>query len=97
MKQQLIEAISKRMMIDFSYGGYQRIVEPHIYGRHGGVEQLLVYQVGGGSASGGLPQWRRLDISRISGFNVRPEIFSGPRPTVTGQHSNWDEIFVIVT
>ena len=48
MNQQIVNAVRNKKMIEFDYGGHHRIAEPHVYGRNGGVEQVLVYQVGGG-------------------------------------------------
>lgn len=96
MNANLLRAIRNRNMIEFDYTGHHRIAEPHVYGRNKGSEQLLVFQVRGGSSSGGLPQWRRLDVAKIHGLNVLEESFDGPRPTESGEHTNWDETFAIV-
>jgi len=34
MDQQLLNAIRNKQMIEFDYGGYHRIAEPHVYGRY---------------------------------------------------------------
>ena len=73
--QQLLNAIQNRSVIEFDYGGHHRIAEPHVYGRSGNVDQLLVYQVGGGSSSGGLPQWRRVDVPGMNGLSVLEDTF----------------------
>lgn len=96
MNQQLIDAIRDHNIVEFDYGGHHRIAEPHVYGRHNETEQLLVYQVGGGSSSGGLPQWRRVDVAKMSGLQVSDDTFSGPRPTESGEHPKWDQTYAIV-
>ena len=96
MNKQIVNAIRNKKMIEFDYGGHHRIAEPHVYGRNGGVEQLLIYQVGGGSSSGGLPEWRRVDVPRMSGLVILEKTFPGPRPNPSGQHSSWDETYEIV-
>ena len=96
MNQDLIEAIRSKKMIEFNYSGHHRVAEPHVYGRHGGKEQLLVYQVGGSSSSGGLPEWRRVDVPRISDLVVSDQTFPGSRPTQSGEHTNWDQTYAIV-
>jgi hypothetical protein len=96
MDQQIIDAIRNKRMIEFDYGGFHRVAEPHVYGRNGAVDQLLVYQVGGGSSSGGLPEWRRVDVPRITGLVVLDRTFFGARPNPSGQHSSWDETYAIV-
>jgi hypothetical protein len=96
MDQQLVSSIRSKKMIEFDYGGHHRIAEPHVYGRNGGTDQLLVYQVAGGSSSGGLPQWRRVDVSGMSGLTIRSDGFPGPRPYPSGMHSAWDQHYAIV-
>lgn len=54
MNQQIIErAIREKSVVTFNYGGHSRHVEPHILGVNGGSLQLLGYQIGGSSRSGG--------------------------------------------
>ncbi len=97
MNQQLVNAIRNRLMIEFDYGGHHRIAEPHVYGRNDGVDQLLVYQVSGGSSSGGLPEWRRVDVPRMSGLSILEDTFPGPRPNPSGRRSSWDQVYEIVS
>lgn len=96
MDTQIRQAIAQKKLIQFEYQGYTRIAEPHIYGRNGGVTQLLVYQVRGDSKLGKLPNWRRIDLPEVSGLHVLNESFPGRRPNPSGEHSSWDETFVIV-
>jgi hypothetical protein len=84
-------------MVEFEYDSYHRVAEPHVYGVNGGVEQLLVYQIGGQSSSGALPEWRRMDVHRIVDFQVLERAFVGPRPTPSGRHSSWDITYEIVS
>ncbi len=97
MNRQLVNAIRNRRMIEFDYGDHRRIAEPHVYGLKDGTEQLLVYQVAGGSSSGGLPEWRRVDLPRMSGLSILEDTFVGPRPNPSGRHSIWDQIYEKVT
>ena len=96
VKQLLIEAIANRNLIEFWYDGHQRIAEPHILGVSGGVMQLLGYQVRGTSSSGSIPEWRRVDLHKMSLLKVLPEGFLGSRPAPSGRHSSWDQVIVIV-
>jgi hypothetical protein len=64
------KAISDREVIEFTYKGYLRIAEPHIYGIKKGKRQLLVYQTGGLTSSGRIPDWRLVDLGEISGLRV---------------------------
>jgi hypothetical protein len=90
------QAISERRLVQFMYQGYTRIGEPHVYGRNDGVSQLLIYQTGGGSRSGRLPDWRRCDLPQITAFQLMNETFPGSRPNPSGRHSAWDQTFAIV-
>ena len=91
------QAIAEKKLVEFQYQGYTRIAEPQVYGRNGGVEQLLVYQVRGGSKSGRPPAWRRVDLPKVSGLNILDETFPGRRANPSGEHSSWDETFAIVS
>jgi hypothetical protein len=60
------EAIANRNIIEFTYHGCDRIAESHVYGIHKGRKQILVYQIGDHSVSGGLPNWRRINVGEVS-------------------------------
>lgn len=97
VNQQIVDAIRGRRIVEFDYGGHHRIAEVHVYGLHRGVDQLLIYQVAGGSSSGGIPQWRRVDVPRISGLNILADVFPGLRSNPSGEHSKWDQVYEIVS
>ncbi len=86
------QAINSRHVLEFTYQGLHRIAEPQVFGYYDGKKQLLGFQIGGQSRSGGLPEWRRYDVDRITGLSISDQTFSGPRPTVTGVDTNWDTI-----
>jgi hypothetical protein len=92
--QRIVTAIEERRLIRFSYDGRSRIAEPHDYGVRNGAAQLLVYQIGGESRSGGLPQWRLVKLSGVSGVELLDERFAGSRDA--GQHNEWDQLFARV-
>ena len=79
-------------MIEFTYHGYPRVAEPHVYGIKDGKRQILVYQIGGSTSSGKIPDWRRIILDEISGLRVvkKGQKFVGPHdnhsvdPTVIG-------------
>jgi len=96
MNQQIIKAIREKKVIEFDYQGYHRVAEPHVYGQNQGVDQLLVYQIRGGSSSGRLPNWRRVDLQGMINLIVTEETFHGPRTNVSGRHSTWDITYEIV-
>ena len=96
MNQEIVNAIRSRKLIRFDYRGHDRVAEPHVYGSKSGIEQLLVYQVRGSSSSGGLPEWRRVDVPGMTSLTILDESFSGPRPYPSGRHSSWDVTYEIV-
>lgn len=94
--QALRAAIAGRRLVNFSYQGRPRTVEPHDYGINKGRARFFCYQVGGESRSGKLPDWRLLEVSDISGLEVTNESFPGPR-AVSGQHIEWENLFASVS
>ena len=89
--------VREKRLVEFRLHGLQRIGEPHVYGVHKGVPQLLIYQVGGESQSGSLPDWRRANLPEITAFHLLDQTFSASRSIPTGRHGGWDEIFVTVS
>jgi hypothetical protein len=88
------EAIANRNVIEFSYHGYDRAAEPHVYGVSNGRKQILVYQIGGGTKSGGLPNWRRINVDEISATEIKHQTFSGQRLFPSSRElGNFDQIF----
>ncbi len=96
MDETLKSAIANKQLVEFTYSGHQRIAEPHVLGISGSSLQFLGYQVGGSSSSGGLPEWRRFDLNKMSGLKARQESFPGKRPTPSGKHGAWDRVLAIV-
>ncbi|WP_445989697.1 hypothetical protein ACSVCE_18945 [Chromobacterium haemolyticum] len=97
MEQMISQAINDKKIIEFTYNGHHRVIEPHVLGISRGVKQVLGYQVGGSSNSGGVPEWRRFDLPGMAGLTVTEEFFPGPRPFPSGRHSSWDVTLVIVS
>ncbi len=89
-------SIANRNIIEFIYKRHLRIAEPHVYGIKNGKRQLLVYQIGGSTSSGRLPDWRRINIDEISGLKVTEQKFAGRRDNPSAEHSDWDSIIAIV-
>jgi hypothetical protein len=90
--RQAIEAIR---IVKLRYLGKERIVEPHDYGIHRGTIKLLTYQIGGAS-SGRLPNWRLMEVDKISDIVLLDKTFCGGRPTPSGKHHQWDVLFLRV-
>jgi len=90
-------AIAERRLIRFRLGGLIRIAEPHDYGMLKGTLRLFVYQVGGESRSGKLPDWRLVTLDDASGFELLDGTFSGPRPMGSRKHQKWERLFASVS
>lgn len=97
MNQIIQQAIASKKLMEFTYSGHPRLIEPHVLGINAGVIQVLGYQVGGSSGSGGIPEWRRFDLLKISRLKVSTQTFSGRRPFPSGKHSSWDHQIAVVS
>jgi hypothetical protein len=89
-------AIADRRLVSFTLHGRPRVGEPHDYGISKGVATLFFYQTGGQSNSGKPAGWRRAVIGEISRLRLLDQRFAGPRPTSSGRHIQWDELFATV-
>jgi hypothetical protein len=90
-------AIAQKRLISFDLNGLPRIGEPHDYGVIKGVPKLFFYQVGGRSSSGRPVGWRWAEIAKVSSLKILERQFSGPRPSPSGQHVQWDELIATVS
>jgi len=90
-------AIAQRHLIRFQLGGLPRIAEPHDYGDMNGTLRLFVFQVGGESRSGRLPDWRLVSLDNASSFALLERTFPGPRPVPSGHHQKWSRLFASVS
>lgn len=86
----IVRALAARAVIEFTYHGRRRTVEPHDLGVRHGVTQLLAYQVRGGSRSGGIPEWRRFDVDDIKEIKLTGESFAAPREAWLRRKPHWD-------
>jgi hypothetical protein len=96
---ELRRAIAEKRLIQLSYKGKLRVVEPHDYGVYKGVARLFVYQVKGASTTQGREGrgWKLLDADKIAGCVVLDETFSGSRGDYYDQHLPWDIVYARVT
>jgi hypothetical protein len=88
-------AIEQKRLIELVYLDKRRVVEPHDYGVHNGSVKLLGYQVGG-SSSGRLPNWRWMEVNLILSLRLLTGTFAGGRPSPSGKHHRWDQLFLRV-
>jgi len=89
-------AITNKQLLEFDYHSHHRITEPHKYGEKDSKYAILVYQIRGGSSSGGIPEWRRMFLNEISNMKILDETFPGKRPNSSGKHSSFDRTILIV-
>ncbi len=92
----LLDAIRQKRLVRFIFDNKERIAEPHDYGIQRGQATLLAYQLRGGSTAGSLPNWRWIDVSRMSGLEVLHETFPGSRADQSSKHHEWEVIFARV-
>ena len=77
LETEICEAISSKNLIQFTYSGSARVVEPHLFGiGKKGVATLSAWQRGGASGEG----WRGFHINKISAFELLDEHFEEVRP-----------------
>lgn len=93
--QLLWQAIEQRRMIRFLYHGKERIVEPHDHGIRNGSVQLLGRQTAGVNRRP-LPCWLTVKTAEMLDLTMLDETFPGGRPTPSGQHIEWDTLFIRV-
>ncbi len=80
MNQVICDAIRNRCVIQFTYHGHHRVVEPHAYGRSLALNEVLrCYQTGGTSRLGTVPCWRLMKVGEIKSLIVTEEHFAGMR------------------
>jgi hypothetical protein len=77
MNVEIRESISQKAMLELRYHGYNRVVEPHAYGRDkSGDEILRCYQVEGGSESGERAGWKLLKLADIYSIHKLKRTFT---------------------
>lgn len=93
----VLTAIAERRLVEFWLHNLRRVGEPHVYGVHRGIAQLLIYQLEGQSNSGPLPDWRRANLDEVVGFRLLDLKFATSRPTPSGRHTGWDKVLASVS
>ena len=95
LDQLLRTAIKQTRLLRLRYRNRDRIVEPHDYGEHNGVIKLLTWQIAGSSSSP-LPSWRWMETDLVSDAQLLDQTFPGSRPSPSGKHHKWDQLFLRV-
>jgi len=95
---QLRFAIAGKRLLDLTYTGSVRRVEPHDYGVQKGTVKLFVYQLRATAVQPGKSAvgWRMLDVSKIERCVVTEETFAGSRGTAEQDHNVWDVLYARV-
>ena len=76
----ICDAIRARRLLRFVYEGYERVVEPHLYGvNSAGHEALSGYLVRGWSASETAPGWRTYLVDQMRDTAALADPFTGTR------------------
>lgn len=79
VRAELLRAIAEHRVVELRYdqdAAYRR-VQPHVlYRTSAGKECVDIYQVEGPTHSGGLPDWRLLELRRIRRMHVLEETFT---------------------
>ena len=76
MNNQIIEAIENQNIIEFSYEGELRVVEPHCYGKTtAGNEAIRAYQTDGYSSSGKMG-WKIYDLGKANNIHISDDTFN---------------------
>ena len=80
MNRLICDAIGARRLLRFVYEGYERIVEPHLYGINAAShEALSAWIVEGWSQSSPEAGWRNYLVTDMQDVQVLAEPFPGPR------------------
>jgi hypothetical protein len=91
---QIRTAIDGKRLIQLTYKGRRRIVEPHDYGEKTGTVKLFVFQRS--KESEHAVGWRFLDVSEIRDLLVLEQTFPGSRERSGQHHHSWDELYARV-
>jgi hypothetical protein len=76
----ICDAIRARRLMRFVYEGYERVVEPHLYGvNSAGHEAVSAYLVRGWSASETAPGWRTYLVDQMRDTAALADAFEGSR------------------
>jgi len=90
----ICDAIRARRLLRFVYDGYERVVEPHLYGINtAGHEALSGYLVGGWSSSEGGPGWRTYLTDKMHDTAALAEPFTKTRPEYNPDDSRMTRVY----
>ena len=97
LDRELRFAIANKRLLQLSYEGATRVVEPHDYGLRNGVRTVLAFQrEKAGRRDRDVRGWRWLDAATIADCVVLEAPFRGTRDAPGQQHRHWDVLFARV-
>lgn len=80
MKTKIDTAIKHKNLLEFTYKGLTRIVEPHTLGVNLKDNEILsAFQIDGESDTIEIPGWGLFSITKISDLKILDENFAEPR------------------
>jgi predicted DNA-binding transcriptional regulator YafY len=91
-------AITNKRLLQLSYAGRLRVIEPHDYGIRDGKTSLLAYQrrADSGASPKDVRGWRLFDVSRIDRCIVLEDSFEGSRAASHQRHYVWEVVYARV-
>lgn len=94
----IFEAIEHRHLLQFTYEGFFRIIEPHMYGSDAsGVDLLCGFQIAGVGEMGKHNGWHKFQVSKISDLSCLPTKYPGPRPSYKLSSKTFKRIYCQAT
>jgi hypothetical protein len=94
MNVAICDAIRTRRLLRFVYDGYERVVEPHVYGvNSAGNEALSAWLVSGWSKSEPDPGWRMYLVTEMRDVTATAEAFGGARPGYNPDDSRMEQVY----
>jgi hypothetical protein len=89
----ICDAIRARHLLRFVYEGYERVIQPHVYGiNSAGHEAVSGWLVAGWSASETTPGWRMYLVEQMRDVAALSESFDGPVEGYKGDDPHYDQI-----
>ena len=94
MNAHICDAVGARRLLRFVYDGYERVVEPHLYGINTqNHEMLSCWLVGGWSKSEAAPGWRNYLVRDMADVHVLADGFDGPREGYNPDDDAFRQVF----
>jgi hypothetical protein len=90
----ICDAVGAKRLLRFVYEGYERIVEPHLYGVNSADhEALSAWIVAGWSWSSPEAGWRNYLVAEMQEVQVLADRFPGPRPGYNPSGAGFQQVY----